>query len=68
MAQQKSPVDRATHTVADLTGRSDAEVKLLLGVTAVGVGVGVAVAATLKTVEVLMNLGAAFGRRAAGNR
>ena len=40
MAQQKSPVDRATHTLADLTGRSDAEVKLLLGATAVGDVVG----------------------------
>ena len=44
------------------------DVTARLGATAVGVGVGVAVAATLKTVEVLMNLGAAFGRRAAGSR
>ncbi len=68
MAQQRSPVDRVTHTVADLTDRSDAEIKLILGVSAVAVGVGVTVAATLKTIEVLMNLGAAFGRRAAGSR
>ena len=68
MAQQRTPVDRATHTLAELTGRSDTEFKLLMGATAVVVGAGVAVAATLKTVEVLMNLGAAFSRRAPGRR
>ena len=67
MAQQRTPIDRVTHTVADLTDRSDAEVQLILGASAVAVGGGVAVAATLKTVEVLMNLGAAFSR-GAGSR
>ena len=60
MAQEKSPVARVTATVADLTGRSDDEVRLLLGVAAAGV----AVAGTIRAVEVLINLGASFARRA----
>jgi len=51
---------RATHTVADLTGRTDDEIRLLVGVAVAGV----AVAATIRTVEILMNLGASFARRA----
>ena len=61
MPQNTSVTGRITHTVADLTGRTDDEMRLLLGVAAAGV----AVAATLRTVEVLMNLGATFARRAA---
>ena len=59
MPQDKSPAARVTATVADLTGRSDDEVRLLLGVAAAGV----AVAGTIRAVEVLMNLGASFARR-----
>ena len=61
MPQSTSVPGRVTHTVADLTGRTDDEMRLLLGVAAAGV----AVAATLRTVEVLMNLGATFARRTA---
>jgi len=60
MPQDKSPAGRVTATVADLTGRSDQEVRLLLGVAAAGV----AVAGTIRAVEVLVDLGASFARRA----
>ena len=60
MPQDKRPARRATATVADLTGRTDGEVRLLVGVAAAGV----AVAATIRAVEVLINLGASFARRA----
>ena len=60
MPQNTSVTGRVTHTVADLTGRTDAEIRLITGVAAAGV----AVAVTLRTVEVLMNLGASFARRA----
>ena len=60
MAKEKSPAARVTATVADLTGRSDDEVRLLLGVAAAGL----AVAGTIRAVEVLINLGASFARRA----
>jgi hypothetical protein len=61
MPQNTSVTGRITHTVADLTGRTDAEIKLITGVAAAGV----AVAVTVRTVEALMNLGATFARRAA---
>jgi hypothetical protein len=60
MPQSTSVSGRVTHTVADLTGRTDDEIRLLLGVAVAGV----AVAGALKTVEVLMNLGATFARHA----
>lgn len=60
MPENTSVAGRVTHTVADLTGRTDAEIRLLTGVAAAGV----AVAVSIRTVEVLMNLGASFARRA----
>ena len=63
MPQNTSVTGRVTHTVADLTNRSDEEIKLLVGVAVAGV----AVAATIRTVEILINLGATFARRAASS-
>ena len=60
MPQNTSVTGKLTHTVADLTGRTDAEIRLFTGVAAAGV----AVAVTLRAVEGLMNLGATFARRA----
>ena len=60
MPQNTSVSGRVTHTVADLTGRTDDEIRLLMGVAVAGV----AVAGALKAVEVLMDLGATFARHA----
>jgi hypothetical protein len=61
MARGKSASRRVIGEVADLTGRSDAEVRLLLGgVLAVG-----ALGLALSAVHGLVELGASFARRAA---
>ena len=60
MPQDKSPAGRVTAAVADVTGRSEHEVRLLLGVAAAGI----AVAGTIRAVEVLIDLGASFARHA----
>jgi hypothetical protein len=60
MPQSTSVSGRVTHTVAELTGRSDDEIRLLAGLAVAGI----AVAGAIKTVEVLMNLGATFARHA----
>jgi len=59
MPQSTSVSGRVTHTVADLTGVSDDEIRLLVGLTVAGL----AVAGALRTVQVLIDLGASFARR-----
>jgi hypothetical protein len=61
MPENTSVTGRVTHTVADLTNRSDEEIKLLMGVAVAGL----ALAATLRAAQVLVDLGATFARRAA---
>ena len=60
MPQSTSVSGRVTHTVADLTGRSDDEIRLLVGLAVAGV----AVAGAIRTVQVLVDLGATFARHA----
>lgn len=61
MPQSTSVSGRVTHTVADLTGRSDDEIRLFVGLTVAGL----AVAGALRTAQVLMDLGATFAHHAA---
>ena len=60
MPQSTSVSGRVTHTVADLTGVTDDEVRLLVGLTVAGL----AIAAALRTAQVLVDLGATFARHA----
>ncbi|RYP86499.1 hypothetical protein EKO23_09365 [Nocardioides guangzhouensis] len=62
----KSAPSRVAGELADLTGRSEAEMKLLIG-TAVGVTVAVAaVGVVLKVAEGLVALGSTLSRRTVG--
>jgi uncharacterized membrane protein len=59
MARNKTVPDKVIGELADLTGRSDAELRLAL--TGIVAGVGVVLA--LRTIQGLMNLGATFSRQ-----
>ena len=58
MAHTKGRSDKIISELADLTGRSDAELRLVMGGVAAGVGVVVA----LRTLQGLVDLGATFSR------
>ena len=60
MPQSTSVSGRVTHTVAELTGRSDDEIRLLVGLAVAGI----AVAGAIRTAQVLVDLGATFARHA----
>ncbi len=64
MPQSTSVTGKVTATVADLTDRTDVEVRFLAGVAVAGIAAGVAVAGTIRAVQVLTDLGASFTRRA----
>lgn len=61
MTGRKSRSGRIIGEVADLTGRSDAEVKLLVGGAVAAASVGVA----LRTIKALVELGASVSRHTA---
>jgi hypothetical protein len=61
---EKSGPSRVAGELADLTGRTESEMKLLVGAALAVAALGVA----LKVVEGLVELGATLSRRAVGQR
>jgi len=56
MAAQTNLPDRVAAELADLTGRTDAEMKLVLGIGAVVTGVTVVATVAYKTVELVIDM------------